>query len=936
MTAITGSRSSCGRVATTDRELVCRGHPASFLHELNGALSVDTSVKPNRKLYSKTHRRSFILYLRNSNHKNQIPSFTMTKFRSPRAKSSGRCRHRISEIRFCHSKFVCFSSFVVCFLAYCNPTFAVEASIPFSRVAPVFQKHCHHCHGPKKSKGELRLDRLNPDLINGKDGDRWREVLDRLNFGDMPPEGEPPLALEDRELLTDWLVQERRRAELAKNPTTHFRRLTRREYELSMQELLGLNIEFGSRLPEDGRSRGGFRNNGEMLRMSPLQYEMYLQIAEQALEEAIVIGPPPEVHRYRLARADKPNALTTTSLPKPENRPGESFVYTTENRPAFRIWNMSGEKKESTGELPPSAIRRFSEAAVKLPEHCFAVGFHRAFRTGEALVRVHAARVGGQDSGGAPPQPALLTVAFGCTNRHGVELTPVGEPVVIENKDFQTYELRVRMESMPLPNMSPPSDRNAAVLAVWNSARMRKDDPNPPKLKVEWIELETPFLETWPPASHTNILFPNHRGLSESDYAREVVRRFASRAFRRPLSDSELDRLMKYWREARRNTDTLESSLRDTLSVVLASPQFLGLAAARSSGGQQRLDDYELAARLSYFLWSSLPDETLLKLAEKSQLRNPKVLAEQTRRIIRDPRSWEFIAQFAEQWLELDRLERVTVDQRRYPEFDEELAAAMRLESLHFFGEVLRHNESIFQILNSKFTFLNETLADHYEIPDVSGPHFRRVSLDESHHRGGVLTHASILTGTSDGHDGHPTKRGMWLLRNLLDDLPPPPPPNVPELDREDPKVRGLSITEALAVHRENTACAGCHRRIDPWGLAFEEYDAVGNWQRDGIGAELRRRRTKHPVQAEAELPSGVTVNGMKELQAELLRTKKDDFRRALLRKVMAYALGRSLTLNDTEVADSLATTLQQRGDRMGDLVELVVTSWVVEITKNK
>lgn len=811
--------------------------------------------------------------------------------------------------------------------AYCGRTFAAETNIPFSRVAPIFQQNCHRCHGPKNSKGELRLESLNPDLVNGKDGDRWREVLDRLNFGDMPPEGEPPLALEDRELLTDWLVQERRRAELAKNPTTHFRRLTRREYELSMQELLGLNVEFGSRLPEDGRSRGGFRNNGEMLRMSPLQYEMYLQIAEEALAKAIVTGPPPEVHRYRLQRGEKPNTLTATSLPKPENRPGESFVYMPDNRPAFRIWNMSGEKNESKGELPPSTIRRFSEAAVKLPEHCFAVGFHRAFRTGEALVRVRAARVGGQGSGDAPLRPALMTVAFGCTNRHGVELTPVGVPVVIENKDYQTYELRVRMESMPVPNTSPPSDRNAAVLAVWNSARMVKGDPNPPKLKVEWIELETPFLESWPPASHTKILFPNHRGLSESDYAREVVGRFASRAFRRPLADSELDRLMKYWREARQDADTLESSLRDTLSVVLASPQFLGLAAARSSVGRQRLDDYELTARLSYFLWSSLPDETLLKLAEKSQLRNPKVLADQTRRMIGDPRAWQFIEQFAEQWLELDRLERVAIDQRRYPEFDEELAAAMRLESLHFFGEVLRRNESIFQILDSNFTCINETLADHYGIPDVSGPHFRRVSLDDSHHRGGILTHASILTGTSDGQDGHPIKRGMWLLRNLLDDLPPPPPPNVPELDREDPKVRGLTITEALAVHRENTACAGCHRRIDPWGLAFEEYDAVGNWQRDGVGAELRRRRTKHPVQSATELPSGVTVNGMKELQAELLRTRKDDFRRALSRKVMAYALGRSLTLNDTEAADSLVSNLQQRGDRMGTLIELIVAS---------
>ena len=834
---------------------------------------------------------------------------------------------------------------VCCFLMACCevPVFADE-TITFSQVAPIFKQHCHGCHGPMKSKGELRLDKLNPDLVGGNDGDQWREVLDRLNFGDMPPDTEPPLAMEARDMLTQWLVQERRRAALVGNPTTHFRRLTRREYERTMQELLGLEIGFGSRLPEDGRTLDGFRNNGEMLRMSPLQYEMYLQIADEALSEAIVSGPPPVVHRFRMKRGEQPNSLEVSTLLKPENGVGASFEYEKDGRQAFRIWNKSDEKKESDGQrqpdglLPPSAIRRFSEAAVKLPEHCLAIGFHQAFRTGEALVRVRVARVDTPEGADSPEgndasaRAAFLTVAFGCTNLHGVELTTVGEPLVIDHADFRTHEVRVRMESMPIPNISPPSDRNAAILAVWNSARTIKDDTLPPRLKIEWIELETPFLESWPPASHTNILFPNDRGLAELEYVREVIRRFATRAYRRPLVSNELDRLMRYWSETRKSTESLEASLRDTLSVILSSPQFLGLVASRSTpNGRQQLNDYELAARLSYFLWSSMPDEPLLTLAETSQLQNPEAVAAQTRRMINDPRAWEFIEQFTEQWLELDRLQRVTVDRGRYPNFSEELSAAMRSESLHFFGEVLRSDETLFQILDSDFTHVNEVLAEHYGIAGVSGPQFRRVSLDESHHRGGVLTHASVLTGTSDGHDGHPIKRGMWLLRNLLDERPPPPPPNVPELDRADPKVRGLTIPQALAVHRESTACMGCHRKIDPWGLAFEEYDAIGNWQRDGTGAELRRRRTQHPVESHAELPGGVEVNGMKQLQAELLRTRKDTFRRTLLRKVMAYALGRSLTLADLEAADSLAPALRDRGDRMGTLVELIVASEVFQ-----
>lgn len=825
-----------------------------------------------------------------------------------------------------------------------------EETIPFARVAPIFRERCHGCHGPAKSKGDLRLDKLNPDLVQGSDGDRWREVLDRLSFGDMPPETEPPLAVEQRELLIQWLQQERKRASLAKNPATHFRRLTRREYERTMQDLLGLPIDFGNRLPEDGRSKDGFRNNGEMLRMSPLQYETYLQIAQEALAEAIVSGPAPEVHRYRLAPGEKANSIKVTSLPKPETRPGESFVYDAQAGKPFRIWNMSTANKDYDGLLPPSAIRRYSEAAIQLPQHCFAIGFHRAFRKGEMLIRVRAARFvpppspiprrdppspEAQETPAKPAsnRPPALTVALGCTNFHGVELKSVAEPRVVDHADFRTYEFRVRMESMPVPNTGAPADKNAAVLAVWNSVRAIKDEQPPPRLKIEWVELESPYLETWPPATHANILFPPDGTPDEPTYARAVVQRFAARAFRRPLEKHELDRLMTFWSAARRDAESLEASLRDTLCLVLTSPQFLGLPATRSSTGstapadRQRLDDHELAARLSYFLWSSLPDEPLQSLAAGRQLRDPAVLAGQTRRMIQDPRAWQFIEQFTEQWLELDRLQRVTVNRERYPGFDEQLAESMRLETVHFFGEVLRSDVSAFRLLDADFTCVNETLAAHYGIVGVVGPQFRRVPLDPALHRGGVLTHASVLTGNSDGVDGHPIKRGIWLLKNLLDETPPPPPPNVPELNRNDPKVRGLTIPQTLAQHRDSAACSGCHRKIDPWGLAFEEYDAVGHWQRDGLGAELRKRRTRHPIEAATELPNGTKVDGLQELRAELLRSKSDEFRRAVLRKVLAYALGRSLTLADQEAADTLVPALKARQDRLAAVIELVVAS---------
>jgi mono/diheme cytochrome c family protein len=801
---------------------------------------------------------------------------------------------------------------------------AVRADdILFAQVEPLFQKHCYGCHGAEKAKGKLRIDKLNPDFLKGNDGDHWRDVFDRLNFGDMPPEKEPALKKEDRELMTAWIAQERRRASLAKNQATHFRRLTRHEYERTMQDLLGLPIDFGARLPEDGRSKEGFRNDGDALRMSPLQYETYLQIADEALAEAIVAGPAPQVHRYRLSMGEKGDKFQVVSLPKPDDLPGETFPYDTKKGKAFNIRNMSEPNKQSSSTLTPSAIRRFGEAAVKLPDRCLAFGFQYAFRKGETRIKVHAASVEqAKDSSRSP----VLTVALGSTNYHGVELKVIGEPIIVDHTDLRTYEIRVRMENVSVPNTGALNDKNSAVLAVWNSARAIKGEAQPPRLKVEWIEFENPFFETWPPKSHTNILFDND-GLAEEKYAREVISRFASRAYRGPLAPAELDRLMSYWTKARKDSDTLEASLRDTLSVILSSPRFLGLPASRTTGTKERLNDHELASRMSYLLWSTMPDETLLRLADKGKLRDPATLSAQIRRMIQDPNAWSFIEQYAEQWLELDRLQRVTINKKNYPEFDDQLSAAMRLETVHFFGEVLRGDMSIFQFLASDFTCANDVMAAHYGITGVVGPKFRKVKLDEAHHRGGVLTHASILTGLSDGKDGHPIKRGMWLLKNLFDETPPPPPPNVPELNRDSPKLKNLTIPQALAVHRSNAACMGCHRKIDPWGIAFEEYDAVGNWQRDGQGATLRKKRTTQPIESQAELPSGVKVGGMRELREELLRAKSDDFRRAMLRKVMAYALGRTLTLGDVETADRLVGNLRERGDRLPALIELIIAS---------
>jgi hypothetical protein len=285
--------------------------------------------------------------------------------------------------------------------------------------------------------------------------------------------------------------------------------------------------------------------------------------------------------------------------------------------------------------------------------------------------------------------------------------------------------------------------------------------------------------------------------------------------------------------------------------------------------------------------------------------------------MLADPRSWGFFKHFTEEWLELDRLQRVVIDPRRYPGFNDDLAEAMRQETVHFVAALVRENRSLFQLVDSPDTFLNEPLANHYGIAGVSGPEFRRVALAPEHHRGGVLTHAAVLAGTSNGLEGHPVKRGMWLVKNLLDEPPPPPPPNVPEIERENPKNKGLTMAQKLAQHRDSKACAGCHRQIDPWGLAFEEYDAVGQW----------RPRQKKQAEAAVELPTGAKIEGLDQLKAELVRSKADVLRRAVSRKLLAYALGRTLSIADVEAADALAARLRDRGDGLGDLVMMIAQS---------
>ncbi|MCU0248201.1 MAG: DUF1592 domain-containing protein [Bryobacter sp.] len=399
------------------------------------------------------------------------------------------------------------------------------------------------------------------------------------------------------------------------------------------------------------------------------------------------------------------------------------------------------------------------------------------------------------------------------------------------------------------------------------------------------------------------------------DCARRIIGGFARRAFRRPVTAQEVDRLLRFYEQARAEGQSHDHGIQLAVTAVLVSPHFLFRVEKDPPAGAARaVSDVELATRLSYFLWSSTPDEELLSLAERSQLR-PRLNA-QIRRMLADPRARALPSNFAGQWLQVRNLDSVKPDPDRFPQFDDELRAAMRQETELYFEAILRESRPLLEFLDSDYTFLNERLARHYGVPNVAGEQFRRVTLADRR-RGGVLTHASVLTVSSYPNRTSPVIRGKWVLENLLNTPPPPPPPNVPSLDEASIGTKG-SLRQQFEQHRANAICASCHNRMDALGFALENFDAIGRW---------RERDGNFPIDASGTLPSGQSFNGPAELKAVLKSEEAQAFRLALADRMLTFALGRGLERSDRLTLKDIAARVERRGDTLTALVEEIVNS---------
>ena len=767
---------------------------------------------------------------------------------------------------------------------------ALEAIHFEKQVRPILKKHCFKCHGEKKQKGDLRLDTLSKDLSKDRvAAEAWHDVRNALNLSEMPPKKEDPLLPAELRTVTYWITQEIDALVASQKSTGGrivLRRLNKTDYQNTMRDLLGIEMDYAKNLPPENLSEDGFRNNGATLQMSDLQLEYYLESARKGLAKAIVTGSRPKFFEKEF----------TVSV---------------------------NDKNRGSNILDKD--QQFIAKLLDYPED------------GEILIRAKVKAQFAENRG--YPQ---LRAAIGY--RADVQ-APRGflKPVDITSEDWQIIEFRARIENFPLPSKSQSKfpglllwldnayaeghDKQIKARGKGKKKKVQKGPLTYPRIEVASMQFIGPILDDWPPAQHKAILLPSKQRSNEEAYSKIVIRNFMRRAFRRPIHDEEIVPYYRFFRSTRPEMETFEDAIRETLAMVLISPDFLFLV--EPSGSSKRsISDWELASRLSYFLWSSMPDTRLLNLAKKEALRKPEILEKEISRMISDERSWQFVEQFADQWLDIGALQRVAINPNYYPKFDPTLKASMRGETIHFFGELFQKNLSALNILDSNFTMLDEPLAKHYGLAGPKGSRFERVSIKPGDHRGGVLAHGSVLLGNSTGEDSHPVNRAVWIRERLLDDAPAPPPPDVPALDSTDPNFAALSVRDQLAEHRKQISCNECHRNIDPWGISLENFGADGLWREQILRKKVKGKgMIKLPVLSEAMLPDGKKIEGIADLKKHLLEDRREQFARAFTSKLLTYALGRRLELIDQKTVDELTSKFIKSEYRIKDLIYLIVAS---------
>lgn len=727
------------------------------------------------------------------------------------------------------------------------------------KIAPLLKKYCVNCHGPKQQIAGIDVTSFKDEAAVLKARDVWEHIAQNLASGHMPPKKSPQPTPAERAAVVSWIEASLSQADcdLREPGAVTLRRLNRFEYNNTVRDLLAAGTDWSFRPADDFPSDDvgyGFDNIGDVLSLSPLLMEKYLDAAEQIAAKAIVA---PEDG----AKVDRVEVEDLNGGQVYENQ-----------------YIMLGR----TGD---AVQRRFSFE-----------------KDGEYLIRI---RAFGQLWGPEPPKMDLR----------------------LDDAEVKVFDVSATEESPRLytVKVTVPAGRKSIKATFLNNYNT-VDDPDPKKrgdrnLVVDYLEVVGPLVQRpgGLPESHRRLLTVQPVEGGEREAARKILEPLVRRAFRRPVPAAELDRVLRLYDLSVREGDSFERAIRTALQGVLVSPHFLfrvELNGASAADSERALNSWELASRLSYFLWSSMPDDELFTLAESGRLQRPEVLDAQARRMLRDPKSRALVESFGGQWLTLRNLRAAAPDPQRFPAFNEGLREAMLKETELFLEHIIRQDRSLLELFTADYTFLNEPLAKHYGIEGVKGPEFRRVPLTDVR-RGGILKQASILTVTSNPSRTNPVKRGKWILEQILGTPPPPPPPDVPELADDGGKMLTGTLRERLEQHRKDPGCASCHSRLDPLGFALENYDAVGAWRlKDG----------DEPVDSSGVLPNGDAFKGPADFQSVLLKQKKQVVRN-LSERLLTYALGRGTDHRDRCTVDEIAAATTTANYRFSTLVTAIVRS---------
>jgi hypothetical protein len=809
-------------------------------------------------------------------------------------------------------------------------------------VVPFFKAHCVECHLGEEPEGDFSIARrdLGTDFSVLAMRQRWLEVLNVLNAHAMPPPDSPQPSVDDVGRVVDWITHQVTSAErTARADSPILRRLNRSEYENTIRDLVGVAVDV-SGFPQDPPA-GGFDNNGGALNFSPLQLELTLDAADELLARAIVEGERPATVRWRFdpvegsagdrvrMRLDERNNPIVNGGNNPHEGPWVVVHHSswdkTVNARDFRL-PAAGEyviRMQLAGRTPSREEVVFTAATIlgERRDEQDAKDPDRAKQHAEQFERdldhFHTDRM--YDYG--PPR-AKIVLQLGSQPETVAEFDVVGTPDAP-----QVVEQRVRCstESVGI-TVEYAYDIPAVLENFW---MQRRDEFSRPELLIDWVEIEGPLVDTWPPASHTKILFPSTlRDEDEAAYARQVLERFMAEAFRRPVEASEVNRLMPLFVSARNGGASFERAIRQPLAAVLASPPFLYLVEPTGGdGASRRITPHEQATRLSYFLWSSQPDASLRQAADAGTLNEPAELAVQVERMLADPKSDQLIENFVGQWLRLREVGANPPAKDLFPLYDRHLEISLPAEAKAFVHEFLKHDLDLRQMLKSDFVTINERLARFYGIPGVRGDAFRRVPVPKDVRRGGLMTQAAMLTITSNGTRTSPVKRGTWVLRTLLGDDPGLPVANAGEIAPEVPGIDKATVRQRLEAHRALAQCARCHAKIDPLGFALENYDASGEWRlQEGFGYKGRIGANDPLIDATGALPDGSTIHGIDGLQAALLE-RGDDFVETLARALLTYALGRELALADDPAIQQIVEKTSAGGFTVRAMIHAIVSS---------